>query len=81
MTVNISPGAERLSMPTPTPTVAALYVQTRGVYYGVDGVDAWGLPDRDAREYAGPWPVVAHPPCERHKAAENKASEEKVRER
>ena len=62
-----APGAERLSMPTPTstPSVAALYVQARGVYYGVDGVDAWGLPDRDAREYAGPWPVVAHPPCER----------------
>lgn len=58
-----APGAERLSMPTPTstPSVAALYVQARGVYYGVDGVDAWGLPDRDAREYAGPWPVVAPP--------------------
>jgi hypothetical protein len=49
----------------PTPSVAALYAQTRGVYYGVDGVDAWGLPDRDAREYDGPHPVIAHPPCER----------------
>ena len=60
-----APGPERLSVPSPTPTVAALYVQTRGVYYGVDGVDAWGLPDRDAREYDGPHPVIAHPPCER----------------
>lgn len=44
--------------------IAALYVQEGGCYYGVDGVDPW--PEaRDARTYAGPWPVVAHPPCER----------------
>ena len=43
--------------------IAALYVQRGGVYYGIDGVEPWGLPERDAREYAGPWPVVAHPPC------------------
>ena len=46
-------------------TIAALYVQHRGAYYGLPGVEPWGLPDRDARLYAGPWPVVAHPPCER----------------
>lgn len=45
--------------------VAALYVQPRGCYTGLAGVEPWGLPDRDAREYAGPHPVVAHPPCER----------------
>lgn len=45
--------------------IAALYVMPRGPYYGLDGVEPWGLPERDAREYAGPWPVVAHPPCER----------------
>lgn len=46
------------------PMVAALYVETNGVYYGLDGVDPWDEA-RDARLYAGPWPVVAHPPCQR----------------
>lgn len=44
--------------------IAALYVEPGGVYYGLPGVEPWG-PERDARRYAGPWPVVAHPPCER----------------
>lgn len=44
--------------------VAALYVQKGGSYYGIEGVDPWPE-DRDARLYAGPWPVVAHPPCSR----------------
>jgi hypothetical protein len=44
--------------------VAALYVQTGGAYYGLDDVDPWDEA-RDARLYAGPWPVVAHPPCNR----------------
>lgn len=47
------------------PRVAALYVEPRGVYYDLAGVEPWGLPDRDARTYAGPHPVVAHPPCSR----------------
>jgi hypothetical protein len=42
--------------------VAALYVETNGVYYGLPDVDPWDQ-KRDARDYAGPWPVVAHPPC------------------
>lgn len=43
--------------------IAALYVDTkRGPYTGMAGVDAWGI-ERDATQYAGPWPVVAHPPC------------------
>ncbi len=44
--------------------IAALYVQTGGVYYGLPGVDPWDQA-RDAREYRGPHRVVAHPPCER----------------
>lgn len=44
--------------------VAALYVQTGGAYYGVEGVDPWDE-QRDARLYDGPNPVVAHPPCQR----------------
>lgn len=44
--------------------VAALYVQNGGSYYGIDGVDPWDE-KRDARLYDGPWPVVAHPPCQR----------------
>ena len=46
------------------PTVAALYVETNGAYYGLPGVDPWGE-IRDARKYAGPHAVVAHPPCQR----------------
>lgn len=44
--------------------VAALYVATGGCYFGLPDVDPWDE-QRDARLYAGPHPVVAHPPCER----------------
>lgn len=44
--------------------IAALYVQTGGVYYGLPGVDPWDEA-RDARLYPGPHAVVAHPPCSR----------------
>lgn len=49
---------------TPDRVIAALFVETGGVYYGLPAVDPWDI-DRDARTYAGPHPVVAHPPCER----------------
>jgi len=44
--------------------IAALYVQKDGAYYGLPDVDPWDE-ERDARLYAGPWPVVAHPPGNR----------------
>jgi hypothetical protein len=43
--------------------VAALFVETGGCYFGLPGVDPWDQA-RDARLYAGPYPVVAHPPCQ-----------------
>lgn len=42
--------------------IAALFVESGGCYYGLPDVDPWDI-ERDARNYAGPWPVVAHPPC------------------
>jgi hypothetical protein len=45
-------------------TIAALFVAKRGAYWGLPDVDPWDV-KRDARMYAGPWPVVAHPPCTR----------------
>lgn len=44
--------------------IAALFVETGGAYYGLPNVDPWDEA-RDARLYAGPYPVVAHPPCAR----------------
>jgi hypothetical protein len=44
--------------------IAALYVEKKGCYSNLSGVDPWDEA-RDARKYAGPWPVVAHPPCQR----------------
>jgi hypothetical protein len=43
--------------------VAALFVQANGCYVGRPDVDAWPK-TRDARLYAGPFPVIAHPPCQ-----------------
>lgn len=45
-------------------TIAALFVDPRGSYAELDGVELWDE-TRDARRYDGPYPVVAHPPCSR----------------
>lgn len=44
--------------------IAALFVEKDGCYFGLPEVDPWDEA-RDARLYAGPHPVVAHPPCDR----------------
>ena len=44
--------------------IAALFVDSRGPYANLPEVDPWDA-TRDALLYAGPHPVVAHPPCER----------------
>ena len=43
--------------------IAALFVQPDGCYFGLPDVDPWPE-SRDARLYHGPYPVVAHPPCQ-----------------
>jgi hypothetical protein len=54
------------------PCVYVRYVRTMGnaeadiggCYFGLPDVDPWDE-QRDARRYDGPWPVVAHTPCQR----------------
>ena len=46
------------------PKIAALFVENGGCYYGLPDVEPWDQ-ERDARQYDGPWPVVAHPPFQR----------------
>lgn len=43
--------------------IAALFVQPGGCYFGLPDVDPWPE-SRDARLYRGPYPIVAHPPCQ-----------------
>ena len=43
--------------------IAALFVDSKGIYASMPGIDAWPE-SRDALRYCGPDPVVAHPPCQ-----------------
>lgn len=45
-------------------TCAVLFAEKNGIYSELDFVDLWDE-ERDARNYAGKLPVVAHPPCSR----------------
>lgn len=45
-------------------TLAALFVETNGIYFGKPTIEPWDI-RRDARLYIGPHVVIAHPPCER----------------
>lgn len=42
--------------------IAALFVHSNGVYSGWPWIELWDE-NKDARNYQGPYPVVAHPPC------------------
>lgn len=43
--------------------IAALFVDPCGIYSNIPYIDLWGI-ERDARLYTGPYPVIAHPPCQ-----------------
>ena len=43
--------------------IAALFVEKNGIYANLPNIDVWDI-TRDARNYSGPYPVIAHPPCQ-----------------
>jgi len=44
--------------------LAALFVETHGCYFGLPNIDPWDKA-RNAKNYEGPYRIIAHPPCER----------------
>lgn len=44
--------------------IAVLFVQNDSVYRKYPDTELWTW-GKDARSYDGPWPVIAHPPCQR----------------
>jgi hypothetical protein len=46
-----------------TKYIAVLFAQEQGVYWGWPWLDVWDI-KRDARQYTGNFPVIAHPPCQ-----------------
>lgn len=53
-----------ISAPLDSVHIAALFVDPRGYYPELLGADHCWDAERDAMTYSGPWPVVAHPPCQ-----------------
>ena len=64
------------TVPFPAEKVAALFVEYDGVYFRRSDVipagyaigndqDGTTRVIKDAKSYDGPWPIVAHPPCNR----------------
>lgn len=51
-----------MELPSVIPVIACLYVAPDSVYFTLPGTDPWPS-SRDARNYAGPHPIIAHPPC------------------
>lgn len=51
-------------MPRRQKMIAALFVETDGCYFNQPDIIPWDI-TWDARKYDGPYPVIAHPPCER----------------
>lgn len=54
ITPSPAPTAQRIALAAPT--VAALFVEDGGCYFGLPNVDPWPE-SRDARAYPGPWPA------------------------
>jgi len=44
--------------------LAALFVETDGVYFNCDGIVPYDITN-DARWYRGPFKAICHPPCKR----------------
>jgi len=44
--------------------IAALFVETDGIYYNDPRIEPWDI-QTDGRNYKGPHKVIAHPPCKR----------------
>jgi hypothetical protein len=44
--------------------IAVLFAEKNGIYSKFPFIDLWDK-QRDARKYNGPYPVIAHPPCQK----------------
>ena len=53
----------RVAARTGADKVAVLWTDPKSYYYWLyPAVECWDA-RKDARKYAGPWPIIAHPPC------------------